>query len=66
MSAEHILQNVSHLVWASGPVILTIGLAIATVATLFFVPVVFSVLHRNRSDQTPAPAAALPSHESSR
>ena len=32
MSAEHILQNVSHLVWASGPVILAIGLAIATVS----------------------------------
>jgi hypothetical protein len=32
MSTEHILQNVSHLVWASGPVILAIGLAIATVS----------------------------------
>ena len=32
MSAEHILQNVTHLVWASGPVILAIGLAIATVS----------------------------------
>jgi len=30
MSAEHILQNVSHLVWASGPIILAIGLGIAT------------------------------------
>jgi len=33
------------------------GLAIATIATLFFVPTVFSILHRNRSSQTPAPAA---------
>ncbi len=32
MSAEHILQNVSHLAWASGPVILAIGLAIACVS----------------------------------
>jgi hypothetical protein len=32
MSAEHILQNVTHLVWASGPVILAIGLGIATVS----------------------------------
>jgi hypothetical protein len=32
MSAEHILQNVTHLVWASGPIILAIGLAIATVS----------------------------------
>jgi multidrug efflux pump subunit AcrB len=28
------------------------GLAIATIATLFFVPTVFSVLHRNKSSQT--------------
>jgi hypothetical protein len=32
MSAEHILENVSHLVWASGPIILAVGLAIATVS----------------------------------
>ena len=32
------------------------GLAIATIATLFFVPTVFSVLHRNSSGQTPATA----------
>jgi CzcA family heavy metal efflux pump len=32
------------------------GLAIATIATLFFVPTVFSILHRDRSSQTPAPA----------
>jgi hypothetical protein len=30
------------------------GLAIATIATLFFVPTVFSVLHRNRGDHPPA------------
>jgi multidrug efflux pump subunit AcrB len=30
------------------------GLAIATIATLFFVPTVFSVLHRNRGVHTPA------------
>ena len=30
------------------------GLAIATIATLFFVPTVFSVLHRNRAGHTPA------------
>jgi hypothetical protein len=30
------------------------GLAIATIATLFFVPTVFSVLHRNRGGHTPA------------
>ncbi len=30
------------------------GLAIATIATLFFVPTVFSVLHRNRGGNTPA------------
>ena len=29
------------------------GLAIATIATLFFVPTVFSVLHRNRSGTAP-------------
>jgi multidrug efflux pump subunit AcrB len=33
------------------------GLAIATIATLFFVPTVFSLLHRNRSSQALAPAA---------
>jgi multidrug efflux pump subunit AcrB len=33
------------------------GLAIATIATLFFVPTVFSILHRDRSSQTPAPTA---------
>jgi CzcA family heavy metal efflux pump len=32
------------------------GLAIATIATLFFVPTVFSVLHRNRSSRTPVAA----------
>jgi multidrug efflux pump subunit AcrB len=32
------------------------GLAIATIATLFFVPTVFSLLHRDRSSQTPVPA----------
>ena len=32
------------------------GLAIATIATLFFVPTVFSLLHRDRRSQTPAPA----------
>jgi len=30
MSAEHILENVTHLVWASGPIILAIGLGFAT------------------------------------
>jgi CzcA family heavy metal efflux pump len=34
------------------------GLAIATIATLFFVPTVFSVLHRNRSHGQVAPVAA--------
>jgi multidrug efflux pump subunit AcrB len=29
------------------------GLAVATIATLFFVPTVFSVLHRNRHSQAP-------------
>src|SRR6202041_3591326 len=29
------------------------GLAIATIATLFFVPTVFSILHRNRNSQAP-------------
>ncbi len=33
------------------------GLAIATIATLFFVPTVFSVLHRNRGHQVPPIAA---------
>jgi CzcA family heavy metal efflux pump len=32
------------------------GLAVATIATLFFVPTVFSVLHRNKSSQTPPTA----------
>jgi hypothetical protein len=32
------------------------GLAIVTIATLFFVPIVFSVLHRKKSGQTPATA----------
>jgi multidrug efflux pump subunit AcrB len=39
------------------------GLAVATIATLFFVPVVFSVLHRKVRGQTegqPQPAPALP------
>ncbi len=31
------------------------GLAVATVATLFFVPVVFSVLHRNSNAKAPLP-----------
>jgi multidrug efflux pump subunit AcrB len=33
------------------------GLAIATIATLFFVPTVFSLLHRDRRSQARAPAA---------
>jgi multidrug efflux pump subunit AcrB len=41
------------------------GLAIATIATLFFVPTVFSVLHRNRSGETPA-TADMPSGAPSR
>jgi multidrug efflux pump subunit AcrB len=36
------------------------GLAVATVATLFFVPTVFSFLHRNRGSQAPA-TAGVPS-----
>ena len=32
MSAEHILENVSHLVWASLPLILAIGLGIAALS----------------------------------
>jgi multidrug efflux pump subunit AcrB len=36
------------------------GLAVATIATLFFVPTVFSVLHRNRGSQTSA-ISAMPS-----
>jgi CzcA family heavy metal efflux pump len=36
------------------------GLAVATIATLFFVPTVFSVLHRNHRSQTPA-IADIPS-----
>jgi len=36
------------------------GLAIATVATLFFVPIVFSVLHGgNRRSQAPATAGTI-------
>jgi len=41
------------------------GLAIATIATLFFVPTVFSFLHRNRGSHAPEIAAtpsARPSH----
>ena len=34
------------------------GLAVATIATLFFVPTVFSVLHRNRHSQAPETAGA--------
>jgi len=30
------------------------GLALATLATLFFVPVVFSLLHRHRGEPTPS------------
>jgi multidrug efflux pump subunit AcrB len=39
------------------------GLAVATLATLFFVPVVFSVLHRKTKApaQLPPPHAAEPS-----
>jgi multidrug efflux pump subunit AcrB len=40
------------------------GLAVATLATLFFVPTVFSLLHRNRTGQTPA-TANVPSTEPS-
>ncbi len=36
------------------------GLIVATVATLFFVPCVFSVIHRRRKPQTPAAGAAVP------
>ncbi|MBS0526606.1 MAG: hypothetical protein JSS04_23455 [Proteobacteria bacterium] len=31
MSAEHVFENVTHLIWASGPAILAIGLGIAAV-----------------------------------
>jgi multidrug efflux pump subunit AcrB len=34
------------------------GLVVATVATLFFVPCVFSLIHRNFKPRTPASAAA--------
>ena len=34
------------------------GLAVATIATLFFVPTVFSVLHRNRHSQAPETSGA--------
>jgi multidrug efflux pump subunit AcrB len=34
------------------------GLAVATIATLFFVPTVFSVLHRNRHSQAPVDSGA--------
>ncbi len=37
------------------------GLAIATIATLFFVPTVFAVLHRKHGGGTQAAALALPS-----
>jgi multidrug efflux pump subunit AcrB len=36
------------------------GLAVATIATLFFVPVVFSVLHRNDSGRAAATAGSGP------
>jgi multidrug efflux pump subunit AcrB len=36
------------------------GLVVATIATLFFVPVVFSLLHRRASAPAPAPAPATP------
>jgi CzcA family heavy metal efflux pump len=42
------------------------GLAIATIATLFFVPTVFSVLHRNNSGRTPATAEVRPTEGPSR
>jgi multidrug efflux pump subunit AcrB len=35
------------------------GLFLATLATLFFVPAVFSVLHRRTIQSQPAPEAAL-------
>jgi Cu/Ag efflux pump CusA len=34
------------------------GLTVATIATLFFVPTVFSVLHRNRDSQAPETSGA--------
>jgi hypothetical protein len=36
------------------------GLAVATVATLFFVPTVFSVLHRKQGGGAPSAGAAHP------
>jgi Cu/Ag efflux pump CusA len=36
------------------------GLVIATIATLFFVPVVFSLLHRRVAATVPAPADSPP------
>jgi multidrug efflux pump subunit AcrB len=38
------------------------GLIVATVATLFFVPCVFSVIHRRRNPQTQAAGAAVPAN----
>jgi multidrug efflux pump subunit AcrB len=38
------------------------GLIVATVATLFFVPCVFSVIHRRRKPQTQAAGAAVPAN----
>ena len=38
------------------------GLIVATVATLFFVPCVFSVIHRRRKPQTQLPGAAVPAN----
>jgi len=39
------------------------GLILATVATLFFVPIVFSILHRRTGVVAPAPIP-MPSHPS--
>jgi multidrug efflux pump subunit AcrB len=36
------------------------GLTVATIATLFFVPTVFSVLHRNRPRPAPPELSAAP------
>jgi CzcA family heavy metal efflux pump len=38
------------------------GLIFATVATLFFVPVVFSIIHRRYGDKRDAPASLEPAH----
>jgi Cu/Ag efflux pump CusA len=38
------------------------GLVVATVATLFFVPVVFSLLRRQAEEPNPADAALLEPH----